>query len=157
MDSPGTMTVSTATYSIDTMGKILTRLTITNRVDQIRAAYGNIPADAVRSVTLDDVLVHKGARTLCLPSEVIAQLGLALLREATVSTATGVGTARIFQDAKISLLGREGNFECLELPGGRQPLIGVIPLEMLGIEPDLRHQRLRLLPENANETYLTIL
>ena len=148
---------TTTTSDADTMGKILTRLTVTNRIDQARAENGDIPAETVRSVTIDDVLVDTGATTLCLPGEVIAQLGLALLREATVSTATGVGTARIFQDAKISLLGREGNFECLELPGGRQPLIGVIPLEMLGIEPDLRHQRLRLLPENANETYLTIL
>lgn len=148
---------TTTRADADTMGKILTRLTVTNRLDEGRAANGDIPAEAVRSVTIDDVLVDTGATTLCLPSEIIAQLGLALLREATVSTATGLGTARIFQDAKVSLLGREGTFECLELPGGRQPLIGVIPLEMLGIEPDLRNQRLRLLPENANETYLTIL
>ncbi|CCH93930.1 hypothetical protein MICCA_3420012 [Microcystis aeruginosa PCC 9432] len=30
--------------------------------------------------------------------------------------------ARVFQDAKILLCGREGTFECLELPGGRDPL-----------------------------------
>lgn len=146
---------TTTTSDATAMGKILTQLTVTKRADEIRAAHGDIPAEAVRSVLLDDVLVDTGAITLCLPGQVIAKLGLSLLRKAPVSTATGMGRARIFQDAKISLMGRQGTFECLELPGGRQPWIGMIPLEMLGIEPDLRRQRLNLLPENSEETYLT--
>ena len=46
---------------------------------------------------------------------------------------------------------------CLELPGGQNNLLGVIPLEALGLEPDLRSQKLRVLPTESNETYLTIL
>lgn len=97
-----------------------------------------------------------GATTLCLPADVIAQLGLNLLKEVDVATATGIST-RIFQDAKISLLEREGTFECLELPGGRDALLGVIPLEALGIELDLQNQTLKILPISPNDTYLTIL
>ena len=52
---------------------------------------------------------------------------------------------------------REGTFECLELPGGRDPLLGVIPLEALGIELDLKNQKLKLLPLEPTDTYLTIL
>jgi predicted aspartyl protease len=92
-----------------------------------------------------------------LPKGTIAQLGLELLREVDVATANGIGKARIFQDAKISLLGREGTFECLELPGGTDTLLGVFPLEMLGIELDLKNQTLYLLPISPTETYLTIL
>lgn len=139
------------------VGKILTRLTITNRADEITAARGYVPADQIRSVTLENVLVDTGATTLCLPAKVIAQLGLELLKEVDVGTATGIGKARIFQDAKISLLGREGTFECLELPGGQDPLLGVIPLEALGIELDLQNQQLVLLPISPTQTYLTIL
>lgn len=69
----------------------------------------------------------------------------------------GIGTTRIFKDATISLYGREGTFECLELPGGRDALLGVIPLEALGLEPDLKNQKLRVLPISPTETYLTIL
>lgn len=87
----------------------------------------------------------------------ITKLGLSLLKEVDVSTAMGIGKARIFQDAKVLLCGREGTFECLELPGGRDPLIGVIPLEALGLEPDLRNQTLKVLPTESTETYLTIL
>ena len=139
-----------------TMGKVFTTLTITNRVDQANAKNGLIPPNQIRSVTLKDVLVDTGATTLCLPPNIIDQLGLELLKEVDVATATGFSTARIFQDAKISLFGREGTFECLELPGGRDPLLGVIPLEALGLEPDLQNQTLKVLPETSMDTYLTI-
>jgi hypothetical protein len=56
-----------------------------------------------------------------------------------------------------SLCGREGTFECLELPGGKNALLGVIPLEALGLELDLKNQRLKVLPISSTETYLTIL
>ncbi|MEO1095750.1 MAG: aspartyl protease family protein [Cyanobacteria bacterium J06638_28] len=139
------------------MGKILTTLTITNRADQSAATRGYIPFEQVRSITLQKVLVDTGATTLCLPSETIQKLGLELLKEVDVAPATGFSQARIFRDADIQLLGREGTFECLELPGGRDALLGVIPLEALGIELDLRNQMLKVLPEESIDTYLTIL
>ncbi|MGH9856030.1 MAG: retroviral-like aspartic protease family protein, partial [Blastocatellia bacterium] len=88
------------------MGKIYTTITITNRIDQANAETGLIPLEKVRSVTLSDVLVDTGATTLCLPSEVISQLGLMPLRRVPVETAQGVAESRVFQDAKVSLLGR---------------------------------------------------
>jgi len=84
-------------------------------------------------------------------------LGLELAREVVVETAMGLGKARIFQDAKLSIEERDGTFECLELPGGNSGLVGVIPLEAMGLEPDLKTQTLRVLPVNSTETYLTIL
>jgi len=140
-----------------TMGKVLTSLTIINRADQILAQRGFMPLGQVRSITLENVLVETGATTLCLPQSAIAELGLELLKEVDVSTANGISKARIFQDAKISLHGREGTFECLELPGGREALLGVIPLEALGLELDLQKQSLRVLPSESFDTYLTIL
>jgi clan AA aspartic protease len=140
-----------------TMGKVLTTLTIINRADQIRAKDGTISSNQVRTLTLENVLVDTGATTLCLPSAAIATLGLELLKEVDVSTANGISQAKIFQDAKISLCGREGTFECLELPGGRDALLGVIPLEALGLELDLQKQTLRVLPSESLDTYLTIL
>ncbi|MGF1524567.1 MAG: retroviral-like aspartic protease family protein [Leptolyngbyaceae cyanobacterium] len=142
---------------LDAMGKVLTRLTVTNRIDQALAQRGGLSLDKIRSVTLANVLVDTGATTLCLSADVIKKLGLELLREVPIATATGISTARIFQDAKISLCGREGTFECLELPGGQDALLGVIPLEALGLEPDLKNQRLRILPTDPTDTYLTIL
>jgi predicted aspartyl protease len=141
----------------ETMGKVLTTLTIVNAADQIRAEDGTIAPEKVRSAELGDVLVDTGATTLCLPADVIKTLGLRLLKEVEVMTAMGIGKARIFRDATLLICGREGTFECLELPEGGSPLLGVIPLEMLGLEPDLQKQTLRVLPSETVNTYLTIL
>ena len=139
------------------MGKIVTTLTVTNHSDQIAVERSALAPEGVRSVTLDNVLVDSGATTLCLPADVIARLGLAVRREVPIATAMGPGTARLFQDAAITLMGREGTFDCLELPAGTAPLLGVVPLEALGIEADFRNGRLRLLPEEPGNTYFTIL
>lgn len=96
-------------------------------------------------------------RRPCLPADAIEKLGLELLKEVPVNTETGVSNARIFRDATIALLGREGTFECLELPGGGDALLGVIPLEAMGLDPDVQNQVLRALPAEATETYLTVL
>ncbi|WP_293128130.1 retroviral-like aspartic protease family protein [Microcoleus sp. bin38.metabat.b11b12b14.051] len=139
------------------IGKVITTLAIQNLIDQADAERGMIPVEQIRYVTLENVLVDTGATTLCLPKDVIARLGLKILKQVVVETATGISEARIFQDAKISLCGREGTFECLELPEGKTPLLGVIPMEALGIEVDLKHQSLKVLPDGPTETYLTIL
>lgn len=138
------------------MGKVVVSLTIVNYRDQVRVAVGDLSAADVRSVTLDSVIVDTGATTLALPADAIARLGLVLRREVPVLIATGQATARLYQDAAVTLLGLEGTFDCLELPVGSDALLGVIPLEALGIEPDLRNQQLRLLPEEPGNTYYTI-
>jgi predicted aspartyl protease len=139
------------------MGKVLTTVTITNRADQILAEGGYLAADKVRSVTLNDVLADTGATLLCLPAEIVTELGLKLLREVEVTTAAGPKTMRIFRDVFLSLYGREGSFDCLELPSGTTPLLGLIPLETLGLEVNLQTQRVRVLPMGPNGTYLTVL
>ncbi len=139
------------------MGKVLTTVTMTNRADQILAKNGYLAADKVRSVTLNDVLADTGATLLSLPSEIVAELGLELLKEVEVTTAAGPKTMKIFCDVFLSLYGREGTFDCLELPGGTPPLLGVTPLEVLGLELNLQTQRVRVLPMGPNGTYLTVL
>ena len=132
------------------MGKIVTTLTITNRADQIRADCSYISPEQIRSIALDTYssipvlppsacprrrlrCAHATRLRCALRARyAIAQLGLDLLKEVDVITAAGLKKARIFQDAKISLLGREGTFECLELPGQGDALLGVIPLEAYG-------------------------
>jgi hypothetical protein len=139
------------------MGNVLTSLTVTNRADQVRADYGLMAADQIRSIRLENVMVDRRATTLCLSGDLIAHLGLSLLKEVDVSTPIGIGKTRLFQDATMGLAGREGTFECLELPGRRSALIGAVPLAALGLEPDVQNQTLRVLPSESADTYLTIL
>ncbi len=139
------------------MGKVTTTITITNQVDQTLAERGFIPSEQIRSITLQDVLVDTGATRLCLPKNIIFDLGLPLQGEVDVKIATGVQKVRIFKMLNLSVEGREGIFNCIELPEDTDPLLGLIPLEDLGLEPDLKNQRLRLLPTEGKETYLTVL
>ncbi len=54
--------------------------------------------------------------------------------------------------------GRTSTFDCLELPDDAQPLLGVLPLENLGMEPDIVNHCLRLLPEEpGGETHILLL
>jgi predicted aspartyl protease len=139
------------------MGQIRTTITLTNFDDMGRARHGDIAADAVRTTMRDRALVDTGANLLALPAEVVAQLGLDLLREVDIETAVGFGKARVFGYVMLTVEGRSAPFECLELPGGDAILLGVLPLETLGIELDLKRQRLVLLPDRGPDTYIMAL
>ena len=139
------------------MGKVVTDVLIRNADDVRRAGRSEIADSAIREVLLEHVLCDSGATVLCLPAEVIRSLGLPMLEEVVAATATGTVAARIFEDARITIAGRTRTVECLELPGGLQPLLGVIPMEQLGLELDLQNQRLIVLPHTGDNTYLTIL
>jgi clan AA aspartic protease len=139
------------------VGRVWANIVIANRGDVVLAERGILPREAIRTVSLDHVLVDTGATNLCLPPEIIAALGLPLLEEVAVETATGVVTARLYQDATVTVEGRTRTFDCLELPGGTQPLLGVVPLQALGINLDLANERMTLLPDRGEGTYLSIL
>lgn len=136
------------------MGKITTTLTVTNHADEVRLRDGTISPEQVRSVELTNVLVDTGATNLCLPLKTVEQLGLTPLREVGLTLATGFARANLYEDAKISLLGRSGTFECIGLPDSDHGLLGVVPLEAMGIEPDLQNQKLKVLPIEGKGSYL---
>ena len=137
------------------MGQVITTITVTNFIDLVMAERGFIAAEEVRSVTLDNVVVDTGATLLSLPARIISQLGLIQVGERDVETSAGIKKGQIFADAQIIVEGREGRFDCLELPEGVSAvLLGVTPMEELGLEPDFKNRRLRVLPMNNQQTYL---
>jgi hypothetical protein len=138
------------------MGKIVTTVTVTNNTDNDLAKRGELPMGRVRSVVLEGVVADTGATLMCLPADVIEGLGLQLEREVLVSTATGVNKARIFSGLRIAVMDRTVTQDCLELPGGTDPLLGALPMEALGVQLNLQDQTLRLLPIDGVDTFLTI-
>ncbi|MBD2298474.1 aspartyl protease family protein [Nostoc spongiaeforme FACHB-130] len=139
------------------MGQVIVTLTVTNRIDRVLAQRGFIPEAEVRSCELENVLVDTGATLLCLPANIISQLGLVPGGEAQVETTAGVQQGRIFRDVEVSIGERQGTFDCLELTEVSYALLGVTPMEVLGLEPDLRNRKLRVLPMNSEQTYLSVL
>ena len=138
------------------MGRVTATIAVTNEVDKMLADRGFIPTEQIRSLTLDNVLVDTGATRLCLPEEIIAQLGLTLVGEIDGHTVIGSRKFRLFKNVSLAIAGREGRYDCVELPAGQEPLIGLIPLEDLGLEPDLKNQRLNVLPAEGNQSYIRV-
>lgn len=140
-----------------TMGKVIVTLTLTNWVDQVLAERGFIETAEIRSCTVDNALVDTDATRLCLPADLIQTLGLKLTGMIDAQATVGHQTVNVYEGLKLTVEGREGRYDCVELPVGQTPLLGLIPLEDLGLEPDLQHQRLRHLPTTGKETYMTVL
>lgn len=138
------------------MGQIEVEIIVSNALDRERQLAGEIALNDIRSERIREVLVATGATMLCLPADVIARLGVPVERQVHVETATGFATARLFRQVRLEVAGRHGIFECLESPLGALPLLGAVPMEMLGIEPELRTRSIRRLPEGPERSYLRL-
>lgn len=136
------------------MGKVVITIEVINNKDLLKAEENIISPAEIRTLTLENVLVDTGATTLCLPKKYIEQLGLPLSREVVVSTATGEYVTNIYSNAMLSIKGRNAIVEVIELHDNASVLLGVIPMEMLGLEVDVIKHELRLLPDHSKDTYL---
>jgi len=130
------------------VGQIHVDITVSNYGDEEArrrdpAAQGTL----LRTVEVKRVLVDTGSTTLCLPADLVAQLGLTDSRNAVAEIPTGHELIRVFRGVHLTLMGRSTITECVELPEGASPLLGVLPLEQMGIEPNLREEILELRPE----------
>lgn len=134
------MTISTV--STKNVGHVTTTVTVKNLGDEILASQGLMPSEQVRSVTIENVVVSTSTNLLCLPTDVIAKLGLKFEEEVGVQTATGIRTLRLFNDLILTLQGRNAYSSCIELPEGESAILGLIPLEELGLKPDIDNQQL---------------
>ncbi len=139
------------------VGHVRATITVANRLDQALVERGELDAAEARSATLDGVMVDTGATLLALPIDVIDRLGLGVRRTVTARTAAGPRQIRQFRDVELTVMGRSGTFDCLEVPTGSPPLLGVTPMEILGVEPDIQNHTLRLLPEGPDDSHILLL
>lgn len=138
------------------MGKIVVTLTLTNWVDKVLAERGLISREDIRTCVVDNALVDTGTTRLCLPADVIEQLGLKYIATVDIQTVTGTRPAKVYEGLKLDVEGREGHYDCVELAVGQTSLLGFIPLQDLGLTFDLQNQRLRHLPTSGKQTYLRV-
>jgi predicted aspartyl protease len=138
-------------------GQVFIDIVVVNSFDLDRVVLGEARATDVRSIEIRAVLMDTGATHLCLPASMVSELGLALARTVPVETATGSSDRRVFRNALIRFLDRETQAEVVELPDGVRPLLGAIPMEAMGIQPDLATRTVRILPMTRDDTYITVL
>ena len=139
------------------VGSVFANIHVANSADVDRAAAGQLAPGAVRSIEIAEVLVDTGASHLCLPADLVAELGLRELRGVDVDTAAGPRRFRMMRGAEVTIGGRSDVFSCIEVPAGSKPLLGVIVMETLGLQPDVHKHQLMFLPDEGSGTYITAL
>jgi predicted aspartyl protease len=136
---------------IQTMGKVLVTARIENLKDLYNAERGNLPADQVRSVDIEDALVDTGAMILSLPKRWIEKLGLAQVRTRRVRTTAGLRECGIYEAVRLTIQGRDCIVEVADVPDDCPALIGQVPLEMLDFVVDPVGRKLIGNPEHGGE------
>ncbi len=119
------------------MGRVTVPILLECLEDIYRAARGEIAADQIRRVEVDDALVDTGATGLSLPRPMIAQLGLMPIRARQAMTSMGRITVNTFGAVRLTIQGRDCICDVAELPDEVPVLVGQVPLELLDFVVDL--------------------
>ncbi len=138
------------------MGKIIQRATLQNTFDVGAAQFGSIESDKIRGLELD-LLVDTGAAMLCLPSNLIEQLGLFKMHERAAITANGSIMAKVYSPVHLQIRDREANLDVMEVPLGTPALMGYLPLEALDLYPNLQNQCLEGNPKYDGKMVMDLL
>ena len=140
------------------MGKVIAKIKLTNVFDIDRADEGLIQNAAIRSITTEG-LVDTGANYLCLPEEIVTELGLKTVREVTCNSANGQKEKKkIAHGVRITFLehNREATVMCVVENPGTQILIGQIPLKYTDLHVSCSREALEVNPESPDSPLVEI-
>ena len=118
------------------MGKVIVRIKLTNHADLVLKRLKLLKGKP--RVVEAEALVDTGATRLYLQSQVIKSLGLTKSSDVTSKTTNGVRRRAVYSPAFLELMGRNGNFDVVEVDDDVPNLMGQIPLEYLDfvVDPD---------------------
>lgn len=151
------MTLVIPNFRGQATGSVAIPVTLTNYFDQAMVERNRLAATEIRSCTVDRLWVDTKFLTLGLPAAIIERLGLVYEGTSSGRTSEGILRGRLFGGVEFRLADRQGTFDCLELTEQDTVLLGRVPMEVLGLQPELDQGKLRLLPMNAKQTYLSLL
>jgi clan AA aspartic protease len=138
------------------MGKVMTKVRLTNFADIENARRGHLPAKSVRTLEID-ALVDTGATTLVLPRDVSERLGLSFEGTRVVRYANGATAEVPWVTVRVEILGRETTCDALVHEAGATALIGQIPLEALDLVVDPGNLVVSVNPASPDAPILDIL
>jgi predicted aspartyl protease len=139
------------------MGRVRTEATIENLKDLWAAEEGRLAPDQVRRVTVNDALVDTGATTLALPTRLIRRLGLTKAYQKRSLSTKGTGEVDVYESVRLTIQGRYGPFDVMEVPDDLPVLVGQLPLEYFDLVIDPRSRRLIGNPAHGGEHVLELL
>ncbi|MDH5682052.1 MAG: aspartyl protease family protein [Spirochaetota bacterium] len=134
------------------MGKVIAKIKLSNYLDMGRAKAGDIKPEEVRSITTEG-LVDTGANYLCLPEEIVEELGLEIVKEVTCNYANGQKEKKKIADGvRITFLDhdRDATVMCVVENRGTRILIGQIPLEYTDLHVSCAKETLEVNPDSPD-------
>jgi clan AA aspartic protease len=138
------------------MGKVMTKIVLSNPHDRQLAREGGMRPDQVRTITVE-ALVDTGATTLAIPANLAEALGLSEFTRRRVRMANGTVEELSVVSAVVEILGRECSCEAFVLPAGTTPLIGQVPLEILDLIVDPNSREVAVNPAHPDAPLLDLL
>ena len=118
------------------MGTVYATITIKNQFDVRDALHGYIKDGNIRQAQVEAV-VDTGAPTLFITEELRGQLGLEIVAEWPVTTANGAEViAKRTEGVEVHWKDRSMICRPYVLPGGKETLLGCIPLEDMDLIVD---------------------
>ena len=140
---------------IDFMGRVTCKAKIENALDSAQARMGQLTADQVRTVVIEDALVDTGASTLALPASMLRQLGLDIPSSTRRSrNTTGPSEVKIYGPVRLTIFDRDITLDAMEVADECPVLIGQVPLEHLQLVVDMVTHRVEKSPANGGEWVL---
>ena len=131
------------------MGKIVVRIRLTNRNDEVLNLAKARKAEPRHAEV--EALVDTGATRLYLQTGVIKTLGLQRLGTVKSQTANGECLRGKYGTVHLELMGRGENFDLVEVPDSVSNLLGQVPLEMLDFVINPKTQELTPNPAHGGE------
>jgi len=113
------------------MGKVITRVKLSNNGDIEASQRGFIPESQIRSMIVE-ALVDTGATYPCITQDIAEKLGLRPYKVVTANYADGSKAQKmIYKGLQIDFIGLDRGAECMCLvePKSDRVLIGQVPLE----------------------------
>ena len=127
---------------VNELGKVNVNVEIFNADDEVRVCDGTLKPEQIRHIIVE-TLVDTGASLVSIPEEVIAKLGLRVVREAVSRYANGQKSVRkIYGPVRIKVMGREDHVLVMASHPGMPALLGQLALEGLDLIVDPKRQRL---------------
>lgn len=124
------------------MGRVSVTARIENLADRHLAHAGHLKPEQIRAVEVKDALIDTGMTGLAIPSRLVQELGLTLLRKRTGLTAAGPREHGVYSGVRLLIQERECIIDVTEVPDACPVCIGQVPLELLDFVVDPVGQRL---------------
>jgi clan AA aspartic protease len=132
------------------MGKVMSKVKLTNAHDAESARRGTLHPDQVRTLEMEG-LVDTGATLLMIPEEAAAALELPEVGKRPIRLADGrIRSFPVVGSLRVEILGRDMACDAVVTPLGTTILIGQIVLETLDLVVDPKSRNVLVNPEHPD-------